>query len=229
MSDVGDFFVAAEAIGDELREQLAVLLSRAYTDARHVEDYSDDERRQWSPDLEAVRSSANAWPGLGDRVMMPREWLGRFPTMRNLWREPARRVASCHFIARSERDLAGHVAMFEHEFRSGEDGPVRTGFIEDVATDPLGRGNGTATRLLTTAREHATAAGFAMMGLSTGIPEFYERLGWIRWEGNAAYRTRGGELIPNVGTMVLPLSEQTRAFVVRHLRDDLYGGLREGR
>ncbi|MGH2633514.1 MAG: GNAT family N-acetyltransferase, partial [Tepidiformaceae bacterium] len=174
---MSEFFVAAEAVGDELRGQLAILLSRAYTDGRHLADYSAEERLKWAPYFEAVTADVSE-----RGPVMPREWLARFPTMRNLWREPAERLASCHFIARKGPHLAGHVGMFAHDFRLGATEPIPAAFIEDVATDPLDLGTGIATQLLTAAREHAAASGAAIMGLSTNIPRFYERLGWRSWE-----------------------------------------------
>lgn len=223
MVGVSDFFVAAADVGDELRGELAELLSRAYTDSRHVAGYSADELLKWGPYLEAVVEHLDE-----HGPVMPREWLGRFPTMRNLWREPDRRVDSGHFIERAGKHVAGHVAMFPHDFRLGGEGPIRAAFIEDVATDPMELGAGIASRLLRRARDHATLSGAAIMGLSTNIPAFYERLGWQRWAGPAAYRSRSGELLSDGGTMVLPLCDEAAVLVGRHQRGTLEGGLRDG-
>jgi aminoglycoside 2'-N-acetyltransferase I len=35
--------------------------------------------------------------------------------------------------------------------------------------------------------------GFALGGLCTGLPAFYERLGWMRWTGPTSVRTEAGE------------------------------------
>jgi GNAT superfamily N-acetyltransferase len=216
--------LAAAAIDQALQDDLAVLLSRAYTDDRHLTSYSDDERKRWGTDVARLRDAVGR-PHAG--AAMPRAWLARFPTMRNLWREPSERAASWHFLAYAGAVLAGHVGVFEHEFWIDAEGPLRAAFVEDVATDPSALRSGVATRLMTAARDDARAAGAALMGLSTGIPEFYERLGWTCWQGPAEYRDARGRLWPNIGTMVLPLSTEAKAIIATHPDGRLRGGMRE--
>ena len=219
-----EVFLAA-AIEEVLRDELAVLLSRAYTDARHLASYSDAERSRWAADIAALRNAGGTpLPG----AAMPHAWLARFPTMRNLWREPAERLASRHFTARAGSLLVGHVGVFEHDFWIDDAGPLPAAFVEDVATDPGGLRRGVASGLMAAARDYAIASGAALMGLSTGIPEFYERLGWVAWSGPAEYRDAQGRTLPNIGTMVLPLTAQADAFIAEHRDGTLRGGLREG-
>lgn len=63
---------------------------------------------------------------------------------------------------------------------------LATGYVEAVATEPGYRGRGLATATM-----HAAAAfiesRFELGALSSGIPEFYRKLGWIRWRGPTWY------------------------------------------
>ena len=215
--------MAAPDIGGHLSALIALLLSRAYTDARHLERYTHAERRKWQPELDAVTGSTGN-PG----PVMPREWLARFPTMRNLWRDAGERLPSVHFVAGSDALLDSHVSVFEHQFLI-EGRRYRTAFVEDVATDPLALGRGIASRLLRLAETYARATGFDMMGLSTAIPDFYQRLGWQAWHGPVAFRTPEGGSVANDGTMVLPLSSEGGRVFARHRSAPLQGGLREGK
>jgi len=59
---------------------------------------------------------------------------------------------------------------------------VRVGYVEAIATSPLHQRRGHASAVLShingLIREQ-----YALGALSTGTPEFYERLGWERWRG----------------------------------------------
>jgi aminoglycoside 2'-N-acetyltransferase I len=60
--------------------------------------------------------------------------------------------------------------------------PLRTGYVEAVATAPEQQGAGLGTR----AMEAITAVvrdEYEMGALSTSAPGFYARLGWERWQG----------------------------------------------
>jgi aminoglycoside 2'-N-acetyltransferase I len=96
-----------------------------------------------------------------------------------------------HLLAEIEGRVVGHVAVVERSLEV--DGrPLRTGYVEAVATLPAWRGRGIATRLLGDAGVHIRAA-FELGALSTGLPAFYERLGWRSWEGELAVRMADGQ------------------------------------
>jgi GNAT superfamily N-acetyltransferase len=214
------FVVLADHIGEQLTTEIAVLLSRAFTDSRHLADYSAADHERWDKDIEHVHTAAPA-----DQVVMPREWLMQFPTLINLWKDPQFRRPTAHFIERRAGGLAGHVALFEHEFRVSGEEPFAAGFIEDVATDPLEIGSGVATALLSRAAEHARHLGWQWVGLATSIPEFYERLGWLRWEGAVTIRQPGGEL-PEPGCMVRALDPGAEARLREWRTRELQAGFR---
>ena len=60
--------------------------------------------------------------------------------------------------------------------------PLRTGYLEAVATLPAHQRRGHGTAVMRAATEHVRAS-YELGALSTGSPGFYERLGWERWAG----------------------------------------------
>lgn len=73
--------------------------------------------------------------------------------------------------------VAGYVRIFRRTMLvRGE--PVLAGGIGSVATHPEGRGSGIATALLRDAIEQMRREGMRVSYLFTGLPEFYERLGY---------------------------------------------------
>lgn len=70
--------------------------------------------------------------------------------------------------------------------------PLRTGYVEAVATAPERQGKGHGTRVMTEIGA-IIAADYELGALGTGSYHFYERLGWRRWRGPAFVRTADGE------------------------------------
>jgi aminoglycoside 2'-N-acetyltransferase I len=62
------------------------------------------------------------------------------------------------------------------------DRPLRTGYVEGVATAAARRGEGLGSRAMAAASELIRSE-FEMGALSTGRHSFYARLGWERWRG----------------------------------------------
>jgi aminoglycoside 2'-N-acetyltransferase I len=96
-----------------------------------------------------------------------------------------------HVVADVHGAIVAHASVVERELRAGGR-PLRTGYVEAVASEPAlqGRGHGTAvmTEIGTIIRE-----GFELGALGTGAHHFYERLGWDVWPGPTAVRTDSGE------------------------------------
>jgi GNAT superfamily N-acetyltransferase len=212
------FVVPAQAIGDRLTEELRMLLSRAYTDERHLATYPPGERERLARAIAGVRSGAET---------MPRDWMRRFPTLRNLWLAPGSRLDSQHFLERRGQDLAGHVALFEQEMLFAGFERLVGGYIEDVATDPGFLRLGIATGLVRRAVEHAGAAGLEVLALGTAIPAFYERLGWERWQGTASHERYDGTEVIDAEEMVFALTPTGRELLERHTRGHLFRPARE--
>lgn len=87
----------------------------------------------------------------------------------------------------------------------------RIGYVEAVATAAPDRGRGLATAVMRRADDLIRE--FYELGvLSTGAPEFYERLGWERWRGPSFVMTPAGrEPTPadDGGLMVLQADAST--------------------
>ena len=109
-----------------------------------------------------------------------------------------------HVIARVGGRPVSHACWVVRWIQPSDTKPLRTAYVEAVATAPEHQGRGYASAVM---RRVATEiAGFELGALSTGIPAFYERLGWERWRGPLAIRTDGGLLpTPRDEAMVLRL------------------------
>lgn len=110
-----------------------------------------------------------------------------------------------HWLIETDGRIVSHASVVERVLEV--DGrPLRTGYLEAVATEPARQGGGLGTRVVTAAANHIRAR-FELGGLSTGSPGFYERLGWIRWHGPTFVRTAHGlqrTADEDDGIMVLP-------------------------
>lgn len=191
--------ITARELDDAGARRLAVLLGRAYTDERHVRGYSEDERAARAADIERVHGSP---PNPGE--LMPREYLNRFPTIRNARRPAEERREAVHFVAEADGYFAAHVSLWAQHFKFGG-AELAGGYIEDVATDPLQLGHRLAMDGMREAERKARALGLGVIGLATGLRGYYERLGWLPWDGdhlfhvaerNAAYPDQPLYLLP---------------------------------
>jgi aminoglycoside 2'-N-acetyltransferase I len=83
---------------------------------------------------------------------------------------------------------------------------LRAGYLEAVATRPDVQGRGHGSSVVRAVNEHIRST-YELGALSTGLPDFYRRLGWELWLGPTAVRTERG-LVPTPeddgGIMVLP-------------------------
>jgi aminoglycoside 2'-N-acetyltransferase I len=101
-------------------------------------------------------------------------------------------IGGVHWVAEAEARIVAHASVVERRLEA--DGrPMRTGYVEAVATLPAWRGLGLATRLMVAADEHIRS-GFELGALSTDVHALYERLGWERWRGPTFVRTTEGLL-----------------------------------
>lgn len=59
---------------------------------------------------------------------------------------------------------------------------IRVGYVEAIATAPAHRRRGYASSILERINDLIRER-YALGALSTGVPDFYESLGWERWRG----------------------------------------------
>ena len=97
-----------------------------------------------------------------------------------------------HVVVLDAGTLVSHAAVVLRALEFGGR-PLRTGYVEGVATAPGRQGQGLAS-LAMAHLAPILRSRFEVGALSTGRHTFYERLGWQRWRGPAFVR-QGGELI----------------------------------
>ena len=107
-----------------------------------------------------------------------------------------------HVLARLDDQIVSHACWVTRWLQPGDYSPVRTAFIEAVATAPSHQGRGYGSAVMQKVADEVTD--FELAGLSTGRHSFYERLGWERWLGPLAIRTEKG-LLPTPGDHVMVL------------------------
>lgn len=101
-------------------------------------------------------------------------------------------IGGLHFVLELDGEIVAHASVVERELLV--DGrPLRTGYVEAVATaaDSQGRGLGSLVMedVATYVRER-----FELGALGTGRHAFYGRLGWQTWKGPSSVRTANGDL-----------------------------------
>jgi aminoglycoside 2'-N-acetyltransferase I len=100
-------------------------------------------------------------------------------------------IGGTHVVLDVDGRIVAHASVVERELHvAGR--PLRTGYVEAVATAPDHQGQGFGTLVMRSVGE-LIAARFELGALGTGSHHFYERLGWRAWRGQAAVRTPHGD------------------------------------
>ncbi len=95
-------------------------------------------------------------------------------------------LGGLHFVAEMEGRIVGHASVVPRTLWVG-DRPIRTGYVEAVATEPTAQGRGIGTALMRAAGAHIEDV-YELGALGTGAHRFYERLGWRAWQGPSFVR-----------------------------------------
>jgi RimJ/RimL family protein N-acetyltransferase/GNAT superfamily N-acetyltransferase len=99
-------------------------------------------------------------------------------------------LGGIHFVLELGTEIVAHASVVERQLHvDGQ--PLRTGYVEAVATAPQQQGTGLGTRLMLDVASYIRH-GFELGALGTGSIRFYERLGWLRWLGPTSVRTSSG-------------------------------------
>jgi aminoglycoside 2'-N-acetyltransferase I len=101
-------------------------------------------------------------------------------------------LGGLHFVAEDERGILSHASVVPRELHV-EERPLRTGYVEAMATRPELQGRGIGTEVLRAVNEHIMDA-YELGALDTRSDWFYRRLGWVRWRGPTFVRTADGVL-----------------------------------
>ena len=90
-------------------------------------------------------------------------------------------LGGVHVLLESDGVPLSHASVVHRTLTAGER-ILRTGYVEAVATQAVCRRQGYGTQVMS--RINALIEDTYELGaLSTGVPGFYERLGWERWSG----------------------------------------------
>jgi aminoglycoside 2'-N-acetyltransferase I len=110
-----------------------------------------------------------------------------------------------HLLGLLDGVLVSHLMWVTRWLQPGRSAPLKTAYVELVATAPDTQRRGYATALL----EHfAKQVGdYQLAALSPATDNLYARLGWRFWRGSLAVR-KNGELLPTPEeqVMILPLA-----------------------
>jgi aminoglycoside 2'-N-acetyltransferase I len=99
-------------------------------------------------------------------------------------------LGGVHFLLEEGRTIVGHASVVERELHLAGH-PVRTGYVEAVATLPERQGEGLGSFLIADVGDYIRAE-FELGALGTGRHSFYQRLGWLTWTGPSSVRTVDG-------------------------------------
>ena len=99
-------------------------------------------------------------------------------------------VGGVHFVLDRDDEIVTHASVVERELHAGGR-PLRTGYVEAVATAPARQGSGFGSRVMRDVTAYV-ADRFELGALGTGRHGFYERLGWQTWRGPSSVRTADG-------------------------------------
>lgn len=97
-----------------------------------------------------------------------------------------------HVLVTEADEIVSHASVVERWLHTGPH-RLRTGYVEAVATRPDRRRRGYGARVMEDVAAHIRDV-YELGALDTGLGGFYERLGWLRWEGPTAVRTADGEV-----------------------------------
>ena len=99
-------------------------------------------------------------------------------------------IGGTHFVIDIDRDPVAHASVVERELHI--DGrPLRTGYVEAVATAPGRQGTGLGSTVMRDVGSYIRER-FELGALATGSHRFYKRLGWETWRGPSFVRTAEG-------------------------------------
>jgi aminoglycoside 2'-N-acetyltransferase I len=111
-----------------------------------------------------------------------------------------------HVLAYFEDRLVGHAMWVTRWLQPGKHKPLRSAYVEMVATEPEFQRRGIATKVMERVAE--AMVGYELGGLCPAEPGVYSRLGWEFWRGPLFIRTENGySPTPDERVMVLRLPE----------------------
>ncbi len=99
-------------------------------------------------------------------------------------------IGGVHFLLELDGRVAAHASVVKRELHVGGR-PLRTGYVEAVATAESRQGTGLGTLVMRDVGAYIRDT-FELGALGTGSHHFYERLGWQTWRGPSSVRVAPG-------------------------------------
>jgi aminoglycoside 2'-N-acetyltransferase I len=99
-------------------------------------------------------------------------------------------IGGVHFLFELDGRIVTHASVVTRELHVAGV-PIRTGYVEAVATEPGRQGEGYGSAVMREVNGYIRDS-FALGALGTGSQGFYERLGWQTWRGPSFVRTDEG-------------------------------------
>jgi aminoglycoside 2'-N-acetyltransferase I len=99
-------------------------------------------------------------------------------------------LGGTHFVLDLDGLIVAHASVVTRDLHLGGR-PLATGYVEAVATASDRQGVGFGSRLMADVNAYVRDR-FELGALGTGRRTFYERLGWITWQGRTSVRTPNG-------------------------------------
>jgi aminoglycoside 2'-N-acetyltransferase I len=99
-------------------------------------------------------------------------------------------VGGVHVIAEAGGRVVAHASVVQRELHTAGH-RLRTGYVEAVATRPSHQREGLGSLVIGEVGELIDRT-YRLGALATGVGGFYERLGWVVWEGPTSVRTAAG-------------------------------------
>jgi len=102
-------------------------------------------------------------------------------------------TGATHVLGKLDGRLVSHALWIRRHLQPGGHPPLRTAYVEGVATHPDFQRRGFGTAVMREVRRVLEGvADFELAALSPAQPEWYGRLGWERWRGPLFIRTPAG-------------------------------------
>lgn len=108
--------------------------------------------------------------------------------------------AVTHVLGTLKGVVVSHALWLDRQLLIGGEQVVRAAYVEAVATTPEHQRRGFGSAVM--ARLLSEIGNYELGALATGVPEWYERLGWHRWAGELLVR-RGKRVRPAKDEIVM--------------------------
>ena len=109
---------------------------------------------------------------------------------------------SVHVLGSQAGQLVTHALWVARWLQAGSNPPMRTAFVEAVATRPDCQRQGLGRRVMQRITAEVGARDFELAALGPADVDWYSRLGWERWRGPLSLRTGTG-LVATPGEEVM--------------------------